>query len=227
MKSYTLFVKFYSPLVYYHLPTLDALIAYCLAKEASQTRGFYQLPCRIPKNNQGVDLLNKIIEHKGGGDGVPISSYLQPLEKPLEFMDSWKKRFDSKHSYLADFGRARRRIDTASGQYRSYNMPLPAKIISSCFFSFIGEGEKVVELITNNIIGIGKKRSEGFGWIDRLELKENTQTWQDILQMRPVPLWLVENHNLSLEGEKKICGWKPPYWDKNNICECIVPYETN
>lgn len=224
MQSYNLYIKFYSPMIYYHPPTLDAIIAYCLAKEANDKRGFYQLPGKIPDDNKRLDLLHTVIEHKGGGYGVPVSSYLQVIGPIIDFMDSWKKRFESKYAKIADFGKARRRINTASGQYRSYNMPLPAKIIKMGFFSFIGDGERIMKLIDLYIIGIGKKVGEGFGWIDKMELKESQLTWQDILHMRPVPLFLAENHQIT-GGRKMICGWKPPYWEKRNICECIVPCE--
>lgn len=223
MRSYKLFIRFYSPMVYYHRLTLDAVISYCLAREDNMKKQFcnYMIPQALPPNNNVLNTLHLIIEHKGGFCGVPVSSFLQPIGETAEYLDSWKKRFDSKHVHIADFHKARRRVDTASGKYRSYNNPLPAKAVNAGWFAFIGDGPEVVRLIENNIVGMGKKVSEGFGWIDGIELHDSELTWRDILAMRPVPLHLAENHGIT--GRHQIHGWRPPYWLKHNICECVVP----
>lgn len=221
MRGYNLFVKFYSPMVFYHLPVFDSIIAYCLAREMDRKRSmvFVQRPQQVPERE--IESFQKIIEHHTPFYPVPMSSYLMPIDEPIDFLDSWKKRFDSKHSNIADFGKARRRIHTGSGPYRSYNMPLPAKIIQVGYFAFIGDGERILELIKNNLVGIGKKISEGFGWIDNVEIKEIDYTCFDIARMRPVPIEMAEKHKII--GRKMMAGWKSPYWLRENICECVVP----
>lgn len=210
-------------MVYYHQVTLDAIISYCLAREGNMKKqlGNYCIPQSLPPNNNMLNTLHLIIEHKGGAFGVPCSSFFQPIDEITEYLDSWKKRFESKHVYIADFKNAKRRINTASGQYRSYNNPLPGKVVNAGWFAFIGDGQEVMRLIESNIVGIGKKVSEGFGWIENMELRESELTWKEILAMRPVPLFIAENHGIN--GNRQIHGWKPPYWLKENICECIVP----
>lgn len=228
MQPYTLHLKFYSPCIYYHPITLDAVISWCIAHEHLQAdglMGFYQKPGEVP-DTYGLDRLDKVIKHIGGGYGVPCSSFMQPAHEPIEFLDSWKKRFENRFAHLADFGKAKRRIDTASGQYRSYNMLLPAKAISDCRFAFIGDGEEVVRLLRDNLVGVCKKVSEGFGWISDIELVEAEWTWQDVCRMRPFPLKFAkqEAYDLGIERPNMaICGWKPPYWLRRNIEACIVP----
>ena len=223
--SYILWLKFYSPIVYYHLPTLDAIISYCLAIEHARGEGQFTQFCKpqaITGKDLGLNSLDKVIIHKGGAFGVPASSFFQPVGESHDFLDSWKKRWDSESAHYADFSRGARKVNTASGEFRAYNMPLPAHTVDAGYFAFIGNGEKVVQLIKDNIIGIGKKVNEGFGWIDKIELKNSSLGWKDILKMRPVPMFLAENHGIQ-GGRVKICGWKPPYWDIRNICECVVP----
>ena len=222
--SYTLWLKFYSPIVYYQPPTIDAIVSYCLAIEHAKAEGQFTQFCKpqaITGNDAGLNDLDKLIVHKGGAFGVPVSSFLQPVGETHDFFDSWKKRWDSEHSQYADFNKGARKVNTASGEFRSYNMPLPAHTIDAGWFAFIGDGKRVARLIRDNIIGIGKKVNEGFGWIDKIELRDSSLEWKNILKMRPVPLFLAENH--GIHGRVQICGWKPPYWDRRNICECVVP----
>jgi len=224
MKSYILWLKFYSPPVYYQPPTLDGIISYCLAIEEMRKDGlmiYYAKPQALPAHLRGLDRLNFVIDTKGGAFGVSLSSFFQPIGEVSEYLDSWKKRFDSEYAQYCNFGHGVRKINTGSGKYRSYNMPLPVKVVSMGYFVFIGDGPEVVRLIRDNIVGIGKKVSEGWGWIDQIELKESNLEWRDVLMMRPVPIHIAANH--GIDGARQICGWKPPYWERRNICECVVP----
>lgn len=221
MRGYNLFITFYSPLIYYQPPVFDSIVAYCLAREMDRKRSivFIQRPQRVPKNE--IESFHKIIEHHTCFYPLPMASYLMPIGVPVDFLDTWKKQFDSKFVHLADFGKAKRRVHTGSGHYRSYSAQMPAKAVTSAYFAFIGDGQKILDLMQNNLTGIGKKVSEGFGWIDKIEIKEVEYTHFDIARMRPVPLQLAEKYNIT--GKKIISGWKSPYWLKENICECVVP----
>lgn len=223
MRAYKLNIKFYSPMVYFHPPTIDSIIAFCIAKESARKEGltaYYNQPQALPFHNAGLDVLHKIIKHKGGAHGVPVASYFQP-DQEIEYLDSWKKRFDSAHAKIAHFGHGARRINTASGQFRSYNVPLDTKVVGSGSFFFIGDRQEVLRLLRGNIVGIGKKVSEGFGWIDRLSIEESDFIWRDILRLRPVPVSTAINY--GIDGARLVCAWKPPYWKRENICECVVP----
>lgn len=228
MESYLLRVKFYSPMVYYHVPTLDAVISWCLARAHADegAKAFCHLPLATPEKNYGLNLLNRVIEHKGGGFGVPVASMLQPDHPPHEFEDAWKKRFESKHARLADFGKARRRINTSSGLYRSYNVPMPAKSLASGWFVFRGDGYVVRDLLETWLIGIGKKVTEGFGWIEEWRLEESALTWREILALRPVPVRLAPHLGIETTGRRQeLHAWKPPYWLRRNCELCLMPDE--
>ena len=210
-------------MVYFYPPTLDAIISFALAKESAMQDGtiaYYNRPHELPFHQKGLSKLYGVIQHKGGSAGVAVASWFQP-EQEINYIDSWKKRFEREYVGMADFGQGRRRINTASGHYRSYNMPLDAHVVASGYFAFIGDGSEVLRLIDEYIPGIGKKVSEGFGWIDQIKLIESDLEWRDILKLRPVPIHLARNH--GIDGNRRICAWKAPYWRRGNICECVAP----
>ncbi len=224
MDSYRVDIEFYSPCVYYEPPTLDAAVSWCLAREHNMRRGFFQMPMATPEKNRGLNLLNKVVEHKVGGYGVPVSSWMIPAHDPLEFLDAWKKRFENKYVDLADFGRGRRRVNTSSGKYRSHNFPLPAKAVQACWFFVRGDGEWIQRLLENHLVGLGKKVSEGFGWISNLAISPVDLGWREILALRPVPVRLAPALAIETAGRKtKLCAWKPPYWMRRNTELCLVP----
>jgi len=222
MQSYKLKIKFYSPLILYDRITLDSLVAYALAIRRNTSGGLFCIPQQLQQRDDNVKHeLHNLITHHTPLYPLTMASYLQPIGNKCEYLDSWKKQFDSKYSHLADFGKAKRRINTSSGKYRSYNMPLPAVVMQSGFFAFIGDGTGVLDLLEEYIVSIGKKRAEGFGWIDSMELIDEEYSCYDIARMRPVPIEIAKKHKIT--GILRNCAWQSPYWLRKNICECVVP----
>ena len=223
MKGYKFTARFYSPPVFFDPPILDALVHYAIEKELGRgsTRCVYLIPQKVRGPRPGVDGVRemyKLIRYWEGG--IFLSTALQFDAHP-EFLDSWKKRFDSKHSRLVDFGKARRRIDTASGQYRSYNMPLPAHAIREGWWYFIGDGPAVLDLLERNISAVGKKRSEGFGQVKEFSLEEMVRTPREIMALRPIPKEYADK--MGIVGNERIMAWRPPYWSRANQALCVVP----
>jgi len=223
MEGYKLTVHFYSPPVFYDPPILDALVHYALEKKLGQniSRCAYLMPQRVRGPRPGVDGVRemyKLIRYWEGG--IFLSTALQFDAHP-EFLDSWKKRFESKYSRLADFGKARRRINTASGSYRSYNMPLPAHAIRIGWWLFIGDGPAVLNLLEQYIPAVGKKRSEGFGHINDYVLEPKALAPRDVMALRPIPKEYADK--IGLAGNERIMAWRPPYWSRGNQTLCVVP----
>jgi len=219
MQGYKLHVTFYSPCVFYHRPILDSILSYCLQRESQNHLGYYAGTWR-DREFEGINRLPEVIAFQRE---IPMTTFLQYGGNIPVYMDSWKKRFEPKHVHLADFGKARRRIDTTSGQYRSFNMPLSAKVIQDGWFGFIGDGERVLELMNRWIWAIGKKPSEGFGVIDSIRLEPWVCAAKDILALRPVPIDVAKEWELN--GIEQFCAWRPPYWGRRNHARCIVPAE--
>lgn len=219
MRGYRVDITFYSPLVFYDPPILDGLVLYAIAKEMNEHRCSYFTPWQQKRGIDGVKELKRFIKYE---DKIFLSTQMQyDKESSCEFLDSWKKRFDAKNSKLAGFGKAKRRIDIASGPYRNHNMPLPAKAINKAWWYFIGDGEAVERFLRENIVAIGKKRSEGFGWIKHLEILPEDIKSIKILKLRPIPEDVAGENKIG--GQKRIMAWQPPYWEKRNQAICIVP----
>jgi len=219
MRSFELEVKFYSPPVYYTPPTLDALVCCALSISQNQERLILLRPKAQNEFSLGIDELqaSKLIQVR---DGVPVASIMLP-ERELQYLDSWKKRFEGQYVQLCDFGRGRRRISVGSGKYRAYNVPLPAHAMNTARFYFVGQRD-VKDLLAKWLIGIGKKVSEGFGWLRQVRIRPSTVTAEQIFAMRPIPIALAER--LGISGHREVCAWRPPYWSRENVQECIVPW---
>ncbi len=217
MEGYKLHVTFYSPCVFYHRPILDSILSYCLQRESQNHLGYFAGTWR-DREFVGVDRLPEVLAFY---EEIPLTTQLQYDENTPVYMDSWKKRFEPKYQHLADFGDAKRRINTSSGQYRSYNMPLPAKVIQKGWFGFIGDGDRVLDLMNRWIWAIGKKPSEGFGVIEGMNLRQWDVKEIEVLSRRPVPMEIAQT--LGLRGVEQYCAWRPPYWGRRNHARCLVP----
>ena len=219
MQPYELRVKFYSPVVFYDPPILDSLILYCIHRELNKNRCVYRTVAGEEHGVDGVRPMYDVIQCTE--EGVFLSTQFL-YERGVEFLDSWKKRFESKYHYLVDFGKGRRRVNISQGKYRSYDMPLPAHVVLEGWWLFIGDGRQVKRLMEDNLVAVGKKSAEGFGWIDSLMLIERPDVARrDILSLRPIPKIVAEKYGIL--GNERIMAWRPPYWKRKNQSLCMVP----
>lgn len=219
MRQYRISVNFYSPMVFYDPPMFDALVGYAWLKKNTETMCRYITPHKSRKYDDLVD--EGVKKHiKFTSDGVPLCTFMLFDGEPVDFTDSWKKRWESKYANYASFGKAKRRINTASGKYRSYNMPLPGKLVKSGYWEFFGD-KAVVGLLEKTIWGIGKKSGMGFGIVDDYQIDESKNDELFILKNRPVPLSLARQYGI-IDGTMRYCSWIYPYWDKRNFTECII-----
>jgi hypothetical protein len=201
---------------------LDALVGYAWLKKNTETICRYITPHKDRRYNSLVDDgVKKHIEFTP--EGVPLCTSMMFDDEPVDFMDSWKKRWESKYSTYAAFGKAKRQVNTASGKYRSYNMPLPGKLVKSGYWEFIGE-ESLESLLKETIWGIGKKTSMGFGIVEGYQLDGSENNELYILKNRPVPLKIARQYGIQT-GTVKYCSWIYPYWDNKNMTECIISNE--
>jgi len=220
MRSWKLHVRFYSPCVFYHRPLLDALLSYALERRHQPYRCMYIAPKWRNRDPVGIPHLQDVVQCF---DDIPLTTQMRAVGPELPYLDSWKKRFHSKDFRLIRWGRGSHKINTASGKYRSYNMPLPAKTINAAWFGFVGDGPAVLDLMRSHLFAIGKKASDGFGIVDEYRLEEADLDAVDILALRPVPLRVIAQKNLPLSGEAKQVAYKPPYWDNCNVEACVCP----
>ncbi len=137
--------------------------------------------------------------------------------------DHWVKRFDMTHASLVDFRGRRGRVDTSSGAYRAYHMPVYYRAAHYVEWYCQGDQEALHPLVMM-ITHLGKKTVQGWGRVARWEIEpmdEDWSVWQDGRLMRGIPRY----HWPRERGEPKMgnYGVRPSYWDKRNQMELALP----
>ena len=97
-----------------------------------------------------------------------------------------------------------------------------AKVASAVEWSATGHMDRVLEVV-NEVAFIGKKRSAGYGEVERWEVRPGEL--DGIVgflgePLRPVPTerWTAGGDWIPVEA-----AWKAPYWDVRNRTRCYVP----
>jgi len=122
----------------------------------------------------------------------------------------WEKRLDAGR---LDIVNTPRKIDTASGRYRLYHMPIFYRSALYVDWYACGDMEIVADLLSD-VWAMGKKTSQGWGRVSRWEISN----WdEDLSWMRAVPV-------AGRDFDPSKClytGFRPPYWLPSNqtICE--------
>ena len=139
------------------------------------------------------------LEKRGEGDDWYWACSFACGEPKKEEILHWHKRFDfDLGTQYVDFEKRRGRVDVKSGHYKNYRMPLVTYLIPKLEWYAIGD-LKQVEALVNEITHIGKKRSQGFGRVQRWTVEE----WpEDLSFLRAIP---------DPNGDMEM-GIRPPYW---------------
>lgn len=131
-------------------------------------------------------------------------------------VDHWTCRFDSQWLHLIDLPTGR--LNTASGRYRGYHMPVYYRAARSVRWYVVGEHEAIMELLCG-VSHIGKKTSQGWGAVLGWEVERVDHDWSVTgpqgERMRPIP---------DPVGEMRI-GYRPPYWLPSRQTLCLMPAE--
>jgi len=138
---------------------------------------------------------------------VFLSSYAMMLEKK-EYVNRWRKRLDvvPATKYVKD-----KKVDTASGYYKNYDMPVAVQLTDRISWIIVGDKEEIEDLL-KDIYYIGKKHAQGYGLIDRWEVVE---TEEKGLRHFPVA-------NVTKGETVEFTGFKPPYWHRKCIVTCAI-----
>ena len=140
-------------------------------------------------------------------------------------MEHWRKRWHEQNDFLVDFGKSKRRIDTASGDYRSYNMPIPTIQAEEIKFYFESENPEEVEKILFDLAGIGKNVNSGYGWFSDFTINQK-ETNKKLIFYRYLPSsyemrkWMERN---KINYTEKNGRYFPPYWDRSKSDLILVP----
>lgn len=207
-----------SPISFTTKPTFDAIIAYAYVYDML---GY--VPHFLNISESGILNFDKLPINKHE-KGYFLASSMQYNESiAIESIERWKKRWNNQHDYLADFGKGKNRsISIQSGEFKSYDIPFPIIDIPKVWFYFDSNNiAEIDRLIDNYISHIGKKRSQGFGYIKskKLEIIDFNPFENEII--RPIPFELIEKDKYE-SVELDYASWKPPYWNDCNFALCAI-----
>ena len=129
------------------------------------------------------------------------------------------KRFPTRDVAVLNRGKTKR-INLASGRFRSWRITLPYTPTRSVVFHGCGDIEVIRELF-RHVKHVGKKTAYGFGEIREVTIEqedEDRSLVSDGVAMRPLPVRM-----LSLYDDKVMMACRPPYWAKESVEMCAPP----
>ncbi|MFW9872530.1 MAG: hypothetical protein ACFFG0_05455 [Candidatus Thorarchaeota archaeon] len=192
----------------------DALLSFCVVRDLlgdefynyqGSTQHLWDIP--LPLDTRGSD-------HK-------YWAASRGVWEGKESITSWKKRFDTKYDDYVTFGKKKPCINHKFGHFKAYDMPLV--IHATPFIKFYANGNKkeIVRLL-GYLHVIGKKTSQGFGWLKKIETKSIENDYScffNNIVMRAIPEIPYEIR----EGMRiEYTGYRPPYWSPKNQKMCLV-----
>lgn len=161
-------------------------------------------------------------ERRGTGDDWYWSCSFNN-EAPLhEYVMYWHKRFDDHLEQYIDFRGRRGRIDTKSGKYKAYRMPLVVQLFDRLVWYAVGNPDAVLDLC-RGVTHIGKKSSQGLGAVDYWEVEPWPEDWSvtDGKKLtRAVPL---ADMPPDMASHVRKYGIRPPYWLHQHQRPCFMP----
>lgn len=214
-----------SPISFFpnELPVFDSILSWCSYLKNKKENNDIHTPHGGEVNQDEIEI--PIIKDKLGF--YYASRMFFDKNKAVEGVDSWKKRWENKHDDIVDFGKAKKRINTGSGQFKSYNVPVIFNSIKKVWFYFGSYDVAEVDLLVSKYLnGIGKKVSIGFGWFDNhdiIKVDKNNLEISSVL-IRPLPIdYLKKNRhifnnlidNFTLKTKISTGNLTPPYWKKS------------
>jgi CRISPR type IV-associated protein Csf3 len=125
----------------------------------------------------------------------------------------------------------KKKIDIVRGQYKLYSMKIPVNYSSSCVFYCNGD-RKILEILCEQIQGLGKHRAAGGGNVVSYKIESIDEDISIVDRngkiMRALPVEFCQQHNINVQNKVKAqLSYKPPFWAKMNNCLCIAPEYNN
>lgn len=195
---------------------LDSILSYLCLREALDDL-FYCMPT---EETIDVSLLDLPLKKT---DDVYHSSIGVYSGNSKLYRDTIYKRFTDKETYKLTKKQQKGRIKTNQGHFKDFMINLPILITDNVTFYCNGDKKELKRLLSH-LTNIGKKGSIGGGRINKVIINETTEDnsfFKDGKVMRPIPATMDVPVFEGMIFQQQ--PYKPPYWDKNNVCMCIVP----
>ncbi|MEM0061525.1 MAG: hypothetical protein QW726_06325 [Fervidicoccaceae archaeon] len=189
----------------------DALLAHLVVK-INLGEEYYALPSKTPRFFLSDPRLRK-------GISLPLKTYKDVYVASVSIIDGEPTLFH--YFKKGDFPFPRGKIRRGSGFFKDFNLKtvyIPAKTV---VFYATGE-KKEVEWIMRHLIAIGKERNIGFGFVKEVVVEEVEEEYgliKDGLCMRPIPVRYLRYYE-----DTAWLSYKPPYWAKETVDLCGVPF---
>jgi len=176
----------------------------------------------------------KVIEEQG--ERYFISPKVAPMETPEIPVKKWRDVYVSSVSIFepsdvgfqvfqyfkkGDYPFPEGKIRKGSGFFKDFYLRVGYLPVRSIKFYCTCEKDEVERLL-HKAPAIGKERNIGFGFIREVGVKETEYEWglvKDGLAMRPIPVTYLEEYE-----DTAYLAYKPPYWMKENVALCAVPF---
>ena len=194
---------------------LDSILSYLCLRDALDDL-FYCLP-----TEEIIDISLLDIPLKKTADVYHSSVGI--FSNPKLYKDTIYKRFTDKETHKLTRKQQTGRIKTNQGHFKDFMINLPIIITDTITFYCNGD-KKELERLLSHLTSIGKKTSIGSGRIRNITITETNEDYsffKDNCIMRPIPATMDVPVFEGMIFQKQ--PYKPPYWDKNNVCMCIVP----
>jgi CRISPR type IV-associated protein Csf3 len=163
-------------------------------------------------------------ERRGAGDLWYWACSFNTAPPLGEYVMHWHKRFDDHLDNYIDFGKRRGKIDTKSGKYKAYRMPMVVQLFDRLEWYAVGDPE-VVRALCRGITHIGKKTSQGLGAVDYWTVEPWPEDWSEAAGgklARAIPVELGLPPGIT-GGRVGIYGIRPPYWHADHQALCHMP----
>lgn len=194
---------------------LDSILSYLCLRDALDDL-FYCLPTEEIIDVSLLDIpLKKTADVYHSSVGI--------FSNPKLYKDTIYKRFTDKETHKLTRKQQTGRIKTNQGHFKDFMINIPILITNKITFYCNGDKSEINRLLSH-LTHIGKKTSIGSGRIKKItinDLSEDYSFFKDNHIMRPIPATMDVPVCEGMIFQKQ--PYKPPYWDKNNICMCIVP----
>lgn len=195
---------------------LDSILSYLCLRDALGDL-FYCMPT---EETIDVSLLNLPLKRTSDVYHSSVGIYANNVKL---YRDTIYKRFTDKETHKLTHRQQKGRIKTNQGHFKDFMINLPIIITDTITFYCNGD-KKELERLLSHLTSIGKKTSIGSGRIRNITITETNEDYSFFKEnhiMRPIPATMDIPVFEGMIFQKQ--PYKPPYWDKNNVCMCMVP----
>jgi len=143
-----------------------------------------------------------------------------------ESQSRYRKRWDYQERHL-DWGNKKAKFSGSDGQFKSYDLPLFLRHTTRIDWFVVGNFDEILSAL-DRVTHLGKKRSQGFGLVEKWVVKSIDQDWSlwgnKGQIMRPIPASIYQDvFHKPLPPDLVLTAWRLPSWHVENQTLCVVP----